>query len=132
MDRKSRFPAGCLLASRAPLLLGNACAPHWEDKEESSTKAVPTVAMAVSKPPSLIPSNRCVSGLKLRWHVSGSGPQPGRWCSSPPEGPRSQHVSDRAASRPCTHLDPRAHTHSCTLTPSAEMVGKVLVPKGAA
>lgn len=111
LRRGASGPAEHICSYIMPVLLTG------KDKEESHTKAVPTVAMAVSKPPSLIPPNRLSFGLQLRLHVSGSGPHPGHRCSSPPEGPLRQACLRRsclsalhASTHMCTHTHAHAHT----------------------
>lgn len=129
--REERGPAGCLRASRVRLLLRNAWLLTGEDKEESRTKAVPTVAMAVSEPPSLIPPHRLCFGAAAEAACFWLRTSP--WALvllSPQRVLGGEHVSERAASRPCTHLHTRAHTLITRTHPVQRRLGRCLSPRG--
>lgn len=110
LRRGASGPAEHICSYVMPVLLTG------KDKEESRTKAVPTVAMAVSKPPSLNPPNRLRFGAAAEAACFWLRTSPWASVLLSPRGSSEASMSQKelplSLARICTHV----HTHSCTRT----------------
>lgn len=124
-QRAASGPAEHICSYVMPVLLTG------KDKEESRTKAVPTVAMAVSKPPSLIPPIRLRVGAAAEavWFWLRTSPRALVLLSR--RGSSEVSISQRGLPLSLARIYTHVHTHSCTRTPRMQSwLGRCLSPRG--